>query len=108
MFLDHQTGAHPESAARLEHITSRLDTSGLAARCVRPSWTPATDQQLTAVHRADYLAALAALARRGGGCVDSDTVVSPVSLDVARLGAGAACDAVERVMRGQDSTALCL
>ena len=28
--------------------------------------------------------------------------------DVARLAAGAACDAVERVLRGEDSTALCL
>jgi acetoin utilization deacetylase AcuC-like enzyme len=51
---------------------------------------------------------VAALAQRGGGRLDSDTVVSPASFDVAQLAAGAACDAVDRVLAGDDKTALCL
>ena len=34
--------------------------------------------------------------------------MSPASFDVARLAAGAACDAVDRVLAGEDKTALCL
>src|SRR5262249_26234945 len=49
-----------------------------------------------------------AIAARGGGLIDSDTVVSRKSFDVARLAAGAACDAVDRVVAGEAKTALCV
>jgi acetoin utilization deacetylase AcuC-like enzyme len=107
-FLDHDTGRHPESAVRLEHVTRLLDSSGLADRCVRPDWAPAGDNELLAVHDANYLDAVAALADRGGGRIDADTVVSPASFDVARLAAGAVCNAVRRVVGGEDRTGLCL
>ncbi len=107
-FLNHDTGAHPESAVRLEQITARLNALGLAEKCGRPTWAPAADARLLAVHSSDHLAKLAALARRGGGTLDSDTVMSAASFDVARLAVGAACDAVSRVVSGEDSTALCL
>jgi acetoin utilization deacetylase AcuC-like enzyme len=107
-FLDHDTGAHPESPIRLEHIAARLDSSGLAARCLRPDWQGATEAQLQAVHDAAYIERIAELARRRGGRLDPDTVVSGESFDVARFAAGAACDAVSRVLRGEDSTALCV
>ena len=107
-FLDHDTGRHPECSNRLEHITRLLDSSGVADRCVRPTWQPAGDAELHAVHDADYLDAVAALAGRGGGRIDADTVVSSASFDVARLAAGAACDAVRRVVGGEDRSALCL
>jgi acetoin utilization deacetylase AcuC-like enzyme len=61
-----------------------------------------------AVHDEAHIARVADLARRRGGRLDADTVVSADSFDVARLGAGAACDAVERVVRGEDTTALCV
>jgi acetoin utilization deacetylase AcuC-like enzyme len=107
-FLDHDTGAHPESPERLEHIARRLEESGLAARCTRPSWEPASERRLLAVHDAAHIARVADLARRRGGRLDPDTVVSAESFDVARLAAGAACDAVERVLRGEDKQALCV
>jgi acetoin utilization deacetylase AcuC-like enzyme len=107
-FLEHKTGPHPESPVRLEHITRALEESGLAARCTMRQWAPATDAQRAAVHDAGYLQSVAALAARGGGQLDPDTVVSPASYDVARLAAGAACDAVRRVLGGEDSTALCV
>jgi acetoin utilization deacetylase AcuC-like enzyme len=107
-FLDHDTGRHPESAVRLEHVTRLLDSSGRAERCVRPDWQPACDLELLSVHGGDYLNALADFASRGGGRMDADTVVSPASFDVARLAAGSVCDAVRRVVAGNDLTALCL
>jgi acetoin utilization deacetylase AcuC-like enzyme len=107
-FLDHRTGAHPESPVRLEHITALLDSTGLAERCVRPAWQAASDAELFSVHEKGYLASVAAMTQRGGGRLDPDTVVSPASFDVARLAAGAACDAVRRVVAGEAQTALCL
>jgi acetoin utilization deacetylase AcuC-like enzyme len=107
-FRAHDTGDHPENATRLEQIEAHLERSGLAARCVRPAWAPASETQLAAVHTPSHITAVENLARRGGGWIDSDTCVSPRSFDAATLAAGAACDAVSRVLAGEDATALCL
>jgi acetoin utilization deacetylase AcuC-like enzyme len=107
-FLDPKTGAHPESPLRLEAIWRLLDSSGLAAQCTRPTWQASGEEELLPVHDGDYLNAVAALARRGGGRIDADTVVSAESFDVARLAAGAVCDATRRLLAGEDSNALCL
>lgn len=107
-FLDHDPGEHPESPRRVQQITAKLDSSGLTERCIRPSWSPASEARLSSVHDPGYIERLADTSRCGGGRLDPDTVMSAASFDVARLAAGAACDAVERVLRGEDSTALCL
>ena len=107
-FLDHDTGAHPECAARLEAVHARLDSSLPGGVRRVNTWNPATDGQLHAVHNASYVEHLDEFARQGGGQADADTVVCPASVDVARLAAGAVCDAVDRVVGGESSTALCL
>jgi acetoin utilization deacetylase AcuC-like enzyme len=107
-FLDHQTGRHPERPRRLTQIISRLDQAGLTTQCVRPAWQPSTRERLERVHTPQHVDLVSEFARRGGGMLDPDTVVSPDSADVASLAAGAVCDAVDRVITGEDATALCL
>ena len=107
-FLDHDTGNHPERPSRLRHIVARLESTWLMADCTRPNWEPASRARLEQVHEPGHIENVAATAARGGGNLDSDTAVSPASFDVARLAAGAACDAVDRVLTGEDKTALCL
>lgn len=107
-FLDHETGQHPECAERLRQVIGHLDTRGDLQRLQRPTWQLATDEQLTRVHGSQTIAFLHSLADRGGGRADADTVVSPDSVDVARLAAGALCDAVGQVVDGNSSRALCL
>ena len=107
-FLDHDTGGHPESAARLLAVTNQLEELALTDLCERPCWKPATLAQLCQVHGQDHLARLRQTAEQGGGQLDPDTIVSPASEAVARLAAGAACDAVDRVTSGPHHQALCL
>src|SRR3954469_572074 len=107
-FLDHDTGNHPERPSRLRQIAARLESTGLTTRCTRPNWEPASRARLERVHEPGHIENVAAMARRGGGHLDPDTAVSPASFEVARLAAGAACDAVDRVLTGDDKTALCL
>ena len=107
-FLDHDTGRHPECAERLRQVVGHLGTTGLADPSPRLAWEPASDEQLARVHGQGHIATLQALADRGGGQADADTVVSSVSVDVARLAAGALCDAVSRVIEGPQRQALCL
>ena len=108
LFLEHETGWHPENRTRLEHIWRLLESSGLAAGCERPAWTPATNDQLIRVHSRGYLDTLAERIASGGGYLDADTPCGPRSLDAARLAAGAALDAVRRVVAGPDRKALCV
>jgi acetoin utilization deacetylase AcuC-like enzyme len=108
-FLDHDTRqGHPERAERLRQIHRQLDETGLAGQCVRPTWQEASRERIERVHEAAHVDAIQDIAQRGGGRPDEDTVVSPASFDVARLAAGAACDAVDRVLAGEDRTALCI
>jgi acetoin utilization deacetylase AcuC-like enzyme len=107
-FLQHDTGRHPERAERLRRIGVELESTGLITQCVRPDWEPASYERIERVHNRAYIESIDTLAARGGGQPEVDTVVSPASFDVARLAAGAASDAVDRVVRGEDRTALCL
>ena len=59
--------------------------------------------------RRDYVDSIEQFAEHGGGgYIEEDTVVSEKSYEVARMAVGAVCDAVERVVVGEDKTAFCL
>jgi acetoin utilization deacetylase AcuC-like enzyme len=107
-FLDHDTGAHPERPARLEQVSRHLERVGLTAQCRREPWEPISHERLYRVHGANYAAQVEALAKQGGGRIEVDTVVSPASFNVAALAAGTVADAVDRVLRDEEKTALCL
>jgi len=107
-FLDHETGHHPERADRIRKIPDRLAASGLWERCRRPEFKPGSRRRLAAIHSPAYIDEVWAFAKSGGGHLDADTIVSPASYDVALMAAGSACDAVKRVVRGEDVHALCL
>jgi acetoin utilization deacetylase AcuC-like enzyme len=108
LFQQHQTGAHPERSVRLARIEKFIEHNALARECRRCEPVKASDEQLLRVHSPEYLRMLERFAAEGGGHLDSDTIVSPPSFDVARHAAGSLADGVVRVMRGEDVTALCL
>jgi acetoin utilization deacetylase AcuC-like enzyme len=89
---------HPERPARAEVL------AGVAADCrargiavLEPR--EATNTELERIHDADYIARVAATAGRTVA-FDPDTYTSPQSHEVARLAAGAAVQAVDRVLDG--------
>jgi acetoin utilization deacetylase AcuC-like enzyme len=108
LFLEHRTGTHPERPERLVQVMRHLERTGLEGRCQRPAWQPATSQHLALVHAPEYEAIVEEFCRQGGGRIEADTKCSQRSCDAARLAVGAACDAVRRVLQGDDPQALCL
>lgn len=108
VFLDHDTGDHPEHAKRLRAVYERLESTGLLERCSRPKCVPATDTQLQRVHSSNAILSVDDFAASGGGRIEQDTVVSAKSPLAARTAAGAACDAVARVIGGEDTNAFCM
>jgi acetoin utilization deacetylase AcuC-like enzyme len=107
-FLEHETGRHPERPERILQLIRHLERTGLDQRCRRPDWQPASLECLSRVHQPDYVRSVEQFVAAGGRKLEADTVVSPKSYDVARLAAGAVCDAVSRVLSGEDRRALCL
>lgn len=107
-FLDHDTGQHPECAARLQRAVEHIRSVGLDSRCRSPIWQSASLEQISRNHGADYIKSIEEFASNGGGPITDDTNVSAKSYDVALRASGAVCDAIDRVVQGEDSRALCL
>src|SRR5688572_338855 len=107
-FQQHITGSHPEHPRRLAAVEAHLDKTGLRGRCRLPEWESASLAKMGRVHEAAYIERIKQSAAGGGGRIEADTVISEQSYDVARLAAGAVCDAVKRVTAGEDKPALCV
>ena len=86
----------------------RLQASDFFSYLAKPDWSPVSTEHLLQVHTREGLDEIQRFIERGGGQIEADTVVSSLSLDAAKTGAGAACDAVQRVLAGDDKNAFCL
>ena len=106
-FVEHQTPpGHPERPERAEvmdAVAARWRERG--AEIVAPR--AATTEQLARVHDRDYLRRISETSLKSQQ-LDSDTYTSPESHEIARLAAGAAIDAVERVMASSHHAAVAL
>lgn len=107
-FLDHDTGRHPENANRLRSILARLEKHALVQECHRRTFQPLPVEKIAQVHHPHVAAMVKRVAESGGGYLDADTIVSAKSFDIALLAAGACIAAVDDVLRGVESRALCL
>jgi acetoin utilization deacetylase AcuC-like enzyme len=108
IYLQHDTGAHPENSKRLETIITHLEQTGLKERLTLIRPRPATTEELMLVHHESLLAHVKEVAQRGGGWLDPDTIVSPTSYDAALYAAGGVIEAVTAVMGRQVSGAFAL
>jgi len=108
VFAEHKTGDHPECPERVVFTAQRLAKSGLLGMLAQPEWESITPARLAYTHPVHYLAELQRITEAGGGYLDPDTPCSCRSYEVARRAAGAAADAVARVLAGEDRRAFCL
>ncbi|MEJ7900592.1 MAG: histone deacetylase [Thermomicrobiales bacterium] len=100
-FLKHDTGDHPERPARIIAVDCALEQRLLLRNRPTVACSPAPDAAILRVHTPAMLADLEAVASAGGAWLDSDTVVRADSVDVARMAAGGAINAVEAMLSGQ-------
>lgn len=95
---------HPEQVARLDHVLHALEPFDL----LRIGAPLAEDRDLTRAHPQSYIDRIAAAApAEGETALDSDTWMSPGSMNAARRGVGAAIRAVDAVLSGEASNAFC-
>ena len=107
--LGHDTPpGHPERPARLSAVVDRLRAEGLMDELSVMAPSAAPNEALARVHDARYLQAIAAASPETGYVrVEADTLMSPGSMNAARLAAGSVFEAVEQVLRGATRRAFC-
>ncbi|MBI2830020.1 MAG: histone deacetylase [Chloroflexi bacterium] len=108
IYLQHDTGQHPENARRLEEIVSHLEKTSLMKQLVALKPRAASFEELALVHSMRHIAHVQEVAEKQGGWLDADTFVSPRSYEVARYAAGGAIVATDAVMNGEVSSAFAL
>ena len=96
LFLEHDTGEHPENKQRLITAVQTLRDSQLDLEWTTPQ--PAPVEAVTRVHDSSYVDMVRSVAEDGGGWLDWDTAVSPDSYEAALLAAGAGLMAVDRCL----------
>lgn len=106
-FLQHETGNHPECSDRLKSIFDLLSTQKISDLKRIDNQRNATIHELQLVHSPEYLNEIKQFCTEGGGRVESDTVVSLHSYEVACHAAGCALEAVKQVLEGHTQRAFC-
>jgi acetoin utilization deacetylase AcuC-like enzyme len=108
VYLEHDTGAHVESAQRLVGVMALLEESGLLGRLESIPARDATEEELTLVHTAEHVETVRRLAEAGGAWVDPDTYISPGSYRAAVRAAGGCLAAVDALLEERVRSAFCL
>jgi acetoin utilization deacetylase AcuC-like enzyme len=108
VYLDHDTGDHPETPARLDAIRERLAETGLSAETGSAAPRAATDEEIAAVHEIEFIRHVEQVCRAGFPLLDAaDTAICRESHDVARLAAGAGLVAADQILSGAWRSAFC-
>jgi acetoin utilization deacetylase AcuC-like enzyme len=106
-FAEHQTPPghpeRPERAEAMDAVAAKWRERGVEIVAPRA----ATTEQLARVHDREYLRRISETAGKASQ-LDPDTYTSPESHDIALLAAGAAIEAVERVMGGSHHAAVAM
>jgi acetoin utilization deacetylase AcuC-like enzyme len=106
-YEDHDFPGHPEHAGRIRAVWQRLDEFGLSARMNQVEAQPVSDAQILSVHTADYLELFKRVnVMERTAMLDANTYAGPGALEIARLSAGGAVDAVDAVCAGSADNGL--
>jgi len=98
-YLRHDTDfSHPESPQRLVSIYEMLDNPDMVWKFIGIEAREATHAELDRIHKPAYIDSIAATAGQSIFMLDSDTVATPETYEIARLAAGGMMNAVDAVI----------
>src|ERR1051326_4117051 len=103
VFRQHDTGSgHPETPSRYQVVMDALrGDAALWADLVEVQAREAPRGDIQAAHSPQLYKQVERVVSEGTGYLDADTTVSMRSLDAARHAAGAPCQAIELIMKGE-------
>ncbi len=107
VFLEHNTGGHPENADRLKSIVDKLKSSSFAKGLEWIIPQPALISTIELVHPVEHIRSIEERIKDGVAYLDADTIVCPASWEAAITAVGAIDQAVAGVMTGKFKNAFC-
>ncbi len=105
---EHTLEGHPENAGRVKAILQLLEDYQLLSEFASIDPQPATLDQLTSVHHESMVEIVRQACSQNQRRLDADTYITRNSYDLARLAAGSAATAVDKIMLGQAKTGMAL
>ncbi|TEU09547.1 MAG: histone deacetylase [Anaerolineales bacterium] len=108
IFLEHDTGDHPENSSRLVAIMDNLGQVGLLRRLTAIAAERATFEDVARIHAPALFEHVRHVAERGGGSLDLDTVVCAQSFEAALYAAGGTIAATRAVLDAEVESAYAL
>lgn len=107
VFEKHDTGpGHPERPERYSVVMEALrGDAALWSNLVEIEAGEARRTEIQACHSPQHFKRVERVVNEGTGYLDADTTVSVHSLEAALRGAGAACQAIDAIMRGEAQNA---
>lgn len=108
IYLEHDTGPHPETSMRLSATMSYLKRKKWLDKATLIEPRRASIDEIACIHSREYIESVRELAEQGGGYLDGDTPVSEKSYEVALYAAGGVLAAIDKVIGSPKSNALCL
>ncbi|MBI4288550.1 MAG: histone deacetylase [Chloroflexi bacterium] len=108
IYLEHDTGEHPERADRLRSIMALLEQEHVLDKLIRLSPRQATVDEIKLAHAPEHISRVEKMCMLGGGSLDPDTVVSPRSYEAALYAAGGVLTAVDMVLKREINSAFAL
>jgi acetoin utilization deacetylase AcuC-like enzyme len=107
VFREHDTGpGHPETPSRYQVVMDALRADAtLWSKLVEVQAREAARGDIQAAHSPQLYKHVERVVSEGIGYLDADTTVSMRSLDAARHAAGAPCQAIDLIMKGEVSNA---
>ena len=106
-FTEHDFPGHPEHAGRIRAIWEQMQAQDLTDQLLKTTPSPATDEQILAVHSPPHLERLKDISRQERITrIDADTYALPISLEIARLAAGAVTGALDLIAEKRADNAL--
>ena len=103
IFQEHETSHHPEHPDRIRIILDSLDLGPN-----KPPIHQVRSEYLATTHSQAQINQVRTLSEKGGGAIDADTRVSRQSFDVSLRAIGTGIAAVDQVLAGDATNALCL
>lgn len=108
IYLDHDTGSHPECSERLVRIMSLLESCGTLNELISIAPRMATESEIMLVHTQEHFLRVESACVHGGAWLDGDTFASRGSCKAGLYAAGGLLRAVDEVMSGQLNSAFAL
>jgi acetoin utilization deacetylase AcuC-like enzyme len=108
LYLEHDTGNHPENHRRLLAILSLLEECDLLASLAPLAAPDASEADLELVHEPEMIRGVRERVESGQRWLDMDTTVCPRSYEAALRAAGGCLRAMDALLEDEVDSAFCL